>query len=103
MARELTVTARPLPSRLEGLDRSAPVWIIAAAALLLLMLLPLAWLGYLSVCRAGGLALADYARVFTDARLQAAVWNTVVLAFWSALLSRLIRRPMSWLPARTAL
>ena len=103
MARELTVTARPLPSRLEGLDRSAPVWIIAAAALLLLMLLPLAWLGYLSVSSEGGLTLAHYARVFTDARLQKALWNTVVLAFWSALLSLAIGAPMAWLTARTDL
>src|SRR6267143_484382 len=103
MARELTVTVRPLPSRLEGLDRSAPVWIIAAAALLLLMLLPLAWLGYLSVSGDGGLTLAHYARVFTDARLQKALWNTVVLAFWSALLSLAIGAPMAWLTARTDL
>ena len=103
MARELTVTVRPLPSRLEGLDRSAPVWIIAAAALLLLMLLPLGWLGYLSVSGEGGLTLAHYARVFTDARLQKALWNTVVLAFWSALLSLAIGAPMAWLTARTDL
>jgi len=103
MARELTVTVRPLPSRLEGLDRSAPVWIIAAAALLLLMLLPLAWLGYLSVSGEGGLTLTHYARVFTDARLQKALWNTVVLAFWSALLSLAIGAPMAWLTARTDL
>ncbi|HWN91091.1 MAG TPA: ABC transporter permease subunit, partial [Verrucomicrobiae bacterium] len=103
MARELSVTVRPLPSRLEGLDRSAPVWIIAAAALLLLMLLPLGWLGYLSVSGEGGLTLAHYARVFTDARLQKALWNTVVLAFWSALLSLAIGAPMAWLTARTDL
>ena len=103
MARELTVTVRPRPSRLEGLDRSAPVWIIAAAALLLLMLLPLGWLGYLSVSGDGGLTLAHYARVFTDARLQKALWNTVVLAFWSALLSLAIGAPMAWLTARTDL
>src|SRR5467141_2035792 len=103
MARELTVTVRPLPSRLAGLDRSAPVWIIAAAALLLLMLLPLAWVGYLSVSGESGLTLAHYARVFTDARLQKALWNTVVLAFWSALLSLAIGAPMAWLTARTDL
>jgi iron(III) transport system permease protein len=103
MARELTVTVRPLPSRLAGLDRSAPVWIIAAAALLLLMLLPLAWVGYLSVSGESGLTLAHYARVFTDARLQRALWNTVVLAFWSGLLSLAIGAPMAWLTARTDL
>jgi iron(III) transport system permease protein len=103
MPRELTVTVRPLPSRLEGLDRSAPVWIIAAAALLLLMLLPLGWLGYLSVSGENGLTFGHYARVFTDTRFQKALWNTVVLAFWSALLSLAIGAPMAWLTARTDL
>src|SRR5207247_10955734 len=49
------------------------------------------------------LALWHYARVFTDARLQKALWNTVVLAFWSALLSLAIGAPMAWLTARTDL
>ena len=103
MPRELTAPLRPLPSRLEGLDRSAPVWIVAAAALLLLMLLPLAWLGYLSVSGERGFTLAHYARVFTDPRFQKALWNTVVLAFWSGLLSLALGAPMAWLTARTDL
>lgn len=52
-----------------GLDRSAPVWVITAGVLLLLILLPLGWLGYLSVSSEGGLTLAHYAAVFTDPRL----------------------------------
>src|SRR6266849_946690 len=103
MPRELTAPLRPLPSRLEGLDRSAPVWIVAAAALLLLMLLPLAWLGYLSVSGEGGFTLAHYGRVFTDPRFQKALWNTVVLAFLSGLLSLALGAPMAWLTARTDL
>src|SRR6266487_6404332 len=91
------------PSWREGLDRSAPVWVLAAAALLLLMLLPLAWLGYLSVSGEGGLTLAHYARVFADPQLQKALWNTVVLAFWSGLVSVAIGAPMAWLSARTDL
>ena len=31
------------------MDRSAPVWVLTAAALGLLILLPLGWLGYMSV------------------------------------------------------
>src|SRR5712691_4664559 len=95
--------ARLSPSRLEGLDRSAPVWVITAAALGLLILLPLGWLGYMSVSGERGLTLAHYARVFTDPQLQKALWNTVVLAFWSGLAALAIGAPMAWLSARTDL
>jgi iron(III) transport system permease protein len=95
--------ARLSPSRFEGLDRSAPVWVITAAALGLLILLPLGWLGYMSVSGERGLTLAHYARVFTDPQLQKALWNTVVLAFWSGLAALAIGAPMAWLSARTDL
>src|SRR5438132_10982666 len=95
------------PSRLaswrEGLDRSAPVWVLAAAALALLILLPLGWLGYMSVSSERGVTLAHYARVFADPQLQKALWNTLVLAFWSGLVSVIIGAPMAWLSARTDL
>ncbi len=101
MVHEAAVRSRP--SRLEGLDRSAPVWVITAAALGLLILLPLGWLGYMSVSGERGFTLAHYARVFTDPQLQKALWNTVVLAFWSGLLALAIGAPMAWLSARTDL
>ncbi len=92
-----------LPSRLETMERSAPVWGLAAAALLLLILLPLGWLGYMSVSGERGVTLAHYARVFTDPRLQKALWNTVVLAFWSGIGAVVVGAPMAWLSARTDL
>jgi len=93
--------ARHHPSWLDGLDRSAPVWLLAAAALVLLILLPLGWLGYVSVSGERGLTLGHYARVFTDPRLQKALWNTLVLAFWSGLAAVMIGAPMAWLIERT--
>src|SRR3989304_5235072 len=95
--------ARSHPSRLDGLDRSAPVGVMAAAALGLLILLPLGWLGYMSVSAERGVTLAHYARVFADPQLQKALWNTIVLAFWSGLLSVAIGAPIAWLSARTDL
>jgi len=77
--------------------------VITAAALGLLILLPLGWLGYMSVSGERGLTLAHYARVFTDPQLQKALWNTVVLAFWSGLAALAIGAPMAWLSARTDL
>jgi len=95
--------ARTLPSRLEGIDRSLPVWVMAALALALLILLPLGWLAYVSVSSETGATLAHYGRVFTDPHLQKALWNTVVLAFWVGLASLAIGAPMAWLSARTDL
>ena len=91
------------PSRLEGMDRSAPVWIITALALALLVLLPLGWLAYVSVGSEAGVTLAHYRKVFTDPRMQKALWNTVILAFWVGLASLVIGVPMAWLSARTDL
>jgi ABC-type spermidine/putrescine transport system permease subunit II len=68
--------------RLEGLDRSLPVWLGAAGALVVLMALPLAWLGYMSVSvEGGGTTLAHYRDAFRDVALRKALWNTLVLAF----------------------
>ena len=89
--------------RLEGLDRAAPVWLLAAAALVVLILLPLGWLAYISVSGPQGVTLAHYARVLGDPPLQRALWNTVVLAFWSGVVALAIGIPMAWLSARTDL
>jgi iron(III) transport system permease protein len=89
------------PGRLDGLDRSLPVWVGAAAALVFLMALPLGWLAWVSVSSEGGTTLAHYAQVFTDAALRTAVWNTVVLAFWVGLASLAVGAPLAWLTART--
>lgn len=98
---EVVTAARP--RRWEGLDRAAPIWLLAAAALLMLILLPLGWLAYMSVHGDAGLTPAHYARVLGDPTLQKALWNTVVLAFWSGLVALLIGAPLAWLTARTDL
>src|SRR5437870_11817314 len=85
------------------MDRSLPVWVLAALALVLLMALPLGWLGYMSVSSETGATLSHYREVFTDPHLQKALWNTVVLAFWVGLASLAIGSPIAWLTARTDL
>ena len=98
---EAVAAARP--RRWEGWDRAAPIWLLAAAALIGLILLPLGWLAYMSVRSDAGFTLAHYARVLGDPPLQKALWNTVVLAFWSGLLALVIGAPLAWLTARTDL
>ncbi len=63
----------------------------------------LGWLAYMSVRSDAGFTLAHYARVLGDPPLQKALWNTVVLAFWSGLLALVIGAPLAWLTARTDL
>jgi len=77
--------------------------VLAALALVLLMALPLGWLGYVSLGGEDGATLAHYRQVFTDGALRQALWNTVVLAFWVGLASLAIGAPMAWLAARTDL
>jgi iron(III) transport system permease protein len=92
----------PIRVRLEGLDRSLPVWIGAALALVVLMALPLAWLGAMSLGgHAEGGWLAHYREAFRDVALRKALWNTLVLAFWVGLTSIGVGAPLAWLTART--
>jgi len=98
---EAATAARP--RRWEGLDRATPVWLLAAAALVGLILMPLGWLAYMSVRSDGGLTAAHYVRVLGDPPLQKALWNTVVLALWSGLMALVIGAPLAWLTARTDL
>ncbi len=88
-------------ARLQGVDRSLPIWVASALALVLLMALPLGWLASLSVGSETGPTLAHYRRVFADAALQKALWNTLVLAFWVGLASLAVGAPLAWLTART--
>jgi iron(III) transport system permease protein len=90
-----------LRGRLEGLDRALPVWVAAALALVVLMALPLAWLGIMSVSASKGSTLGHYREVFSDPALQKALWHTVVLAFWTGLASIAVGAPLAWLTART--
>jgi iron(III) transport system permease protein len=91
----------PREGALRGLDRALPVWIGATLALLVLMGLPLGWLGWMSVSGESGYTLARYRTVFGDPALQKALWNTVVLSFWVGVTSVALGAPLAWLTART--
>ena len=84
-------------------DTSVPVWILAALVLVVLIALPLGWLVAVSVQGAEGPTLGHYARAFGDPALRAALWHTLVLAFWVGLASLAIGAPLAWLVARTDL
>jgi iron(III) transport system permease protein len=85
------------------IDRSLPVWVLAAVALVVLMALPLGWLGWVSLSSEDGPTVAHYAAVFRDPHLQKALWNTVVMAVWVGVTSLAVGAPLAWLTARTDL
>ena len=70
------------------------------------MVLPLSWLGWVSVSWRPGLTFAHYWAVLRDSRARPALkalWNTVVMAVWVGPASLAIGAPMAWLTARTDL
>src|SRR5688500_4537016 len=85
----------------ENLDRSLPVWVLAALALVILMALPIGWLAVMSVRGEHGVTASHYFGVLGDLQLRKALWNTVIMAFWTGLASVAIGAPLAWLTART--
>ena len=85
------------------LDASVPVWGLAALTLVLLMGLPLGWLVTLSVSGEHGPTTQHYLTALRDLQLRRALWNTLVMAFWTGVASVAIGAPLAWLTARTDL
>ena len=84
-------------------DASVPVWGLAALTLVLLMGLPLGWLVTLSVSGEHGVTAQHYLAAVRDLHLRRALWNTLVMAFWTGIASVAIGAPLAWLTARTDL
>ncbi len=84
-----------------GLDRSLPVWVLAALVLVILMALPIGWLAVMSVRGEHGVTAAHYTGVLADVQLRRALWNTAVMAFWTGLAAVALGAPVAWLTART--
>ena len=99
MALAVPAPAPRLPFRF---DLSWPILIGFAAALCMLILLPLSWLVYYSFHdRAGGFTLANFAQLVTDPTFLDPLITTVILATSSAIICCVVAAPMGWLVART--
>jgi iron(III) transport system permease protein len=93
-----------LQRRTFRLDLSGPVFLVFAALLCVLILLPLAWLVVFSLSDGtGGLTLANFERLFTDPDFVDPLITTAVVATSSATACCLCAAPMGWLVARTDL
>ena len=83
-------------------DLSWPILIGFAAALCLLILMPLSWLVYYSFHdRAGGFTLDNFAQLVTDPSFVDPLITTLILATSSAIVCCVVAAPMGWLVART--
>jgi iron(III) transport system permease protein len=83
-------------------DLSLPILIGFAAALCMLILLPLSWLVYYSLHdRAGGFTFANFEQLVTDPTFLDPLITTVILATSSAVICCVVAAPMGWLVART--
>jgi len=99
LALAVPAPASRLPFRF---DLSWPILIGFAAALCLLILMPLSWLVYYSFHdRAGGFTLDNFAQLVTDPSFVDPLLTTLILATSSAIVCCVVAAPMGWLVART--
>lgn len=74
---------------------------VGAVALLVLVVLPLASLVWSSVTDQGRLTLANFRAALSHRLYVQALWNSLILGTWTAVLSVAIGLPMAWAVGRT--
>lgn len=90
--------------RKHGIDISKPVLYGFAAALCVLIVLPLSWLIVYGFTDAKGvLTLSNFHRLFTEPTFLEPLMTTFIIATTSAIACCLVAAPMGWLVARTDL
>lgn len=95
-------TTAPLARRRTGFDTSKPVLLLFAALLIVLIVLPMAWLTvYALTDQTGAFSLANFHRLITDAAFVGPFLSTLALAILSSVTCCLVAAPMGWLVART--
>jgi iron(III) transport system permease protein len=85
-----------------GIDFTAPVLLLFAAVLCVLIVMPLSWLVYYAFTdKAGAFTIANFQRLVSDAAYLDPLLTTFALATLSALICCAVAAPMGWLVART--
>ncbi len=93
--------SRALPSRARP-DLSGAVLALCAAALCLLVVLPIGWLVVFAFTGRGGrFTLANFRLLFTDPAFLEPLVTTLILALSVSLICCLVAAPMGWIVART--
>ncbi|MFM9942820.1 MAG: ABC transporter permease [Hyphomicrobiaceae bacterium] len=83
-------------------DMSGPVLVFFSGLLVLLIVLPLAWLIIFAFsAKDGGITLANFAAIFGDPTFQEPLLTTLKIAVSVGIICSLIAAPMGWLVARS--
>lgn len=92
---------QPEATRLR-LDLSGPVLALFAALLVILVVLPIAWIAIFAFStKDGGVTIANFVAIFGDAEFQEPLVTTLVIAISVGLICCLVAAPMGWLVARS--
>jgi iron(III) transport system permease protein len=91
--------------RLERLDAGALVFVIALAALAMMVVLPLGWLLYtsLQIPDTARLTLGNYVEAFSKSIYLSPILNSLILASSVATIAVLVGTPLAWIVARSDL
>jgi iron(III) transport system permease protein len=94
--------AEAAPRAAHGVDYTKTVLYTFAAALVLLIVLPMSWLVYYAfVDRSGAFTVGNFWQLFSDPAFQEPLVTTFVLSTSTSLICCLVAAPMGWLVART--
>ena len=92
----------PIPARRLGVDLSQPLMLVAVALLVVLIVLPMAWVAVFAfTTKAGAVTVANFVTLFTDPAFLEPMLTTLMIATSVGLLCCLIAAPMGWLVARS--
>jgi iron(III) transport system permease protein len=98
-------TAAPMdtaPARKFGLDLSTPVLLGFVAILIVLIVVPMAWLVvYAFTTKAGVFTFGNFTRLFTDSTFLEPLLTTLTIATSVGVVCCLVAAPIAWLVART--
>jgi iron(III) transport system permease protein len=101
----VTPTAAPVdasPTRKFGLDLSTPVLLGFVAILVVLIVVPMAWLVvYAFTDKAGVFTFGNFTRLFTDSTFLEPLLTTLTIATSVGVVCCLVAAPIAWLVART--
>ncbi len=97
-----TESAGEARAQRRGIDFSQPLLLLAAALLVVLIVLPMAWVAVFAfTTKEGAATLSNFVTLFSDPAFVEPMLTTLMIATSVGLLCCLIAAPMGWLVART--
>ena len=98
----MTMAAIEEPVRMKhGTDYTKLVLYSFAAVLVLLIVLPMSWLGYYAFTDKGAFTIENFAKLVSDPTFREPLVTTFILSTSTSLICCLVAAPMGWLVART--